>query len=88
MKVVNVLVAPPKEGEVRVKVVANALCHTDIHTLSGCDPEGKFPAILGHEATAIVESVGPGVKDIVPGELVIPCYTPECREFDCIYCES
>ena len=78
MEVVEVDVAAPKEGEVRVKVITNALCHTDIYTLSGQDPEGKFPSILGHEATAVVESVGAGVKDYKVGELVIPCYTPEC----------
>ena len=57
-------VAPPKAGEVRVKVVANALCHTDIYTLTGQDPEGLFPCILGHEAGAIVESVGEGVTSV------------------------
>ncbi len=57
-------VAPPKRGEVRVKVIANALCHTDIYTLEGHDPEGLFPSVLGHEATAIVESVGEGVRSV------------------------
>jgi Zn-dependent alcohol dehydrogenase len=57
-------VAPPKAKEVRVKVIANALCHTDIYTLDGDDPEGIFPSILGHEATAIVESVGEGVTSL------------------------
>lgn len=88
MQVVDICVAPPKAGEVRVKVIANALCHTDIYTLSGCDAEGKFPSILGHEATAVVESVGEGVTDYVVGDLVIPCYTPECQEFDCVFCNS
>lgn len=88
MKVVDICVAPPKKGEVRVKVIANALCHTDIYTLSGCDPEGKFPSILGHEATAVVESVGEGVTEYQVGDLVIPCYTPECKGFDCIFCQS
>ena len=55
-------VDPPKKGEVRVKVIANALCHTDIYTLEGHDPEGLFPVVLGHEATAIVESLGEGVS--------------------------
>jgi len=81
-------VAPPKAGEVRVKVVANALCHTDIYTLTGQDPEGLFPCVLGHEAGAIVESVGPGVTSVAPGDHVIPCYTPECREASCIFCAS
>jgi Zn-dependent alcohol dehydrogenase len=71
---------------VRLKVIANALCHTDIYTLDGCDPEGKFPCILGHEATAYVESVGEGVEGLQIGDVVIPCYTPECKEYDCIFC--
>jgi len=56
LKVELIEVAPPKEGEVRIKIIANALCHTDVYTLSGQDPEGKFPSILGHEAGGIVES--------------------------------
>lgn len=83
-----ITVDPPKEGEVRVKVMANALCHTDIYTLDGCDPEGLFPCILGHEAGCIVESVGEGVKSVVPGDHVIPCYTPQCCEASCIFCQS
>jgi S-(hydroxymethyl)glutathione dehydrogenase/alcohol dehydrogenase len=70
----TVFVDPPKAGEVRVKVIANALCHTDIYTLDGQDPEGLFPCILGHEAGCIVESVGPGVTSVEPGDHVIPCY--------------
>ena len=73
----TVVVAPPKAGEVRVKVLNNALCHTDIYTWEGSDPEGKFPCILGHEAVAVVESVGEGVTSVVPGDTVIPCYTPQ-----------
>jgi len=84
----EVVVAPPKEGEVRMKVVCNALCHTDIYTLSGQDPEGLFPSILGHEAGAIVESVGPGVTSVKPGDHVVPGYTPQCKEPDCIFCMS
>jgi Zn-dependent alcohol dehydrogenase len=76
LQTIEILVAPPKRKEVRVKVIANALCHTDVYTLDGCDPEGKFPCILGHEATAIVESVGEGVTEYQPGDLVVPCYTP------------
>ena len=76
--VTTVRVAPPKEGEVRVRVIANALCHTDVYTQSGQDPEGKFPAILGHEATAVVVDFGPGVTGFKAGDLVVPCYTPEC----------
>jgi len=81
-------VAPPKAGEVRVKVIANALCHTDIYTLSGADPEGIFPSILGHEAGCIVESVGEGVTTVKPGDHVVPAYTPQCNEPDCIFCMS
>lgn len=79
LKVEMVTVAPPKAGEVRLKIIANALCHTDLYTLSGQDPEGKFPCILGHEAGCIVESVGEGVTSVKIGDKVIPCYTPECR---------
>jgi len=71
-----------------VKVLSNALCHTDIYTLDGHDPEGKFPSILGHEATAVVESVGEGVTSLQVGDIVIPCYTPECKKHDCIFCQS
>lgn len=84
----TITVLPPGPGEVRVKVVANALCHTDIYTLDGHDPEGIFPCILGHEAGAVVESVGPGVCTVVPGDHVIPCYTPQCGESTCIFCMS
>jgi S-(hydroxymethyl)glutathione dehydrogenase/alcohol dehydrogenase len=83
-----IIVNPPKAGEVRVKVIANALCHTDIYTLDGFDPEGLFPCILGHEAGCIVESVGEGVTSVKPGDHVIPCYTPQCGEVDCIFCMS
>lgn len=79
LTVEEIIVAPPQKGEVRLKIIANALCHTDIYTLSGQDPEGKFPCILGHEAGAIVESVGEGVTSVQVGDKVIPCYTPECR---------
>lgn len=84
----TIVVAPPKAGEVRLKVHSNALCHTDIYTLEGSDPEGLFPCILGHEAGAVVESVGEGVKSVKVGDKVIPCYTPECGEPDCIFCMS
>jgi len=88
LKVETINVAPPKKGEVRLKVKSNALCHTDVYTLTGQDPEGKFPSILGHEAGAIVESVGEGVNSVKAGDYVIPCYTPECKEADCIFCQS
>mmetsp|Transcript_20170 Transcript_20170/g.43228 ORF Transcript_20170/g.43228 Transcript_20170/m.43228 type:complete len:698 (+) Transcript_20170:43-2136(+) len=84
----TITVDPPKAGEVRVKVIANALCHTDIYTLDGHDPEGLFPCILGHEAGCVVESVGEGVSSVKPGDHVIPCYTPQCAAPSCIFCQS
>jgi S-(hydroxymethyl)glutathione dehydrogenase / alcohol dehydrogenase len=100
----TIIVAPPKAGEVRLKIIANALCHSekifanifsfvipiaaDMYTWSGQDAEGKFPCILGHEAGAIVESVGPDVTSVRVGDKVIPCYTPECRKSCCIFCQS
>jgi len=84
----EIIVAPPKAGEVRVKVVCNALCHTDVYTLSGQDPEGLFPSILGHEAGAIVESVGEGVTSVAVGDTIVPGYTPQCKGSDCIFCMS
>jgi len=84
----TITVLPPKFGEVRVKVIANALCHTDVYTLDGWDPEGNFPCILGHEAGCIVESVGENVSSVQPGDHVIPCYTPQCCEVNCIFCQS
>ncbi|CAE8587091.1 unnamed protein product [Polarella glacialis] len=84
----EILVAPPRAGEVRVKVICNALCHTDIYTLSGADPEGLFPSILGHEAGAVVESVGEGVTSVKPGDHIVPGYTPQCKEPECIFCMS
>ena len=79
-------VDPPKEGEVLLRVVASGVCHTDAFTLSGDDPEGLFPVILGHEGGAIVEEIGAGVSSVKPGDHVIPLYTPECRE--CDFCKS
>lgn len=76
----------PKEGEVLVEIKATGLCHTDEFTKSGADPEGIFPAILGHEGAGIVVDVGKGVKSLKKGDHVIPLYTPECRE--CDYCTS
>ena len=72
----------PKAGEVLVEIKATGVCHTDAFTLSGDDPEGAFPAILGHEGAGIVQEVGEGVTSVVPGDHVIPLYTPECRECD------
>jgi len=74
----------PREGEVLVEIHATGICHTDAFTLSGDDPEGAFPAILGHEGAGVVVDVGPGVRSLKKGDHVIPLYTPECRE--CEYC--
>jgi S-(hydroxymethyl)glutathione dehydrogenase/alcohol dehydrogenase len=76
----------PAEGEVLVEMKATGVCHTDAFTLSGEDPEGIFPSILGHEGAGIVAEVGAGVKGLAPGDHVIPLYTPECRQ--CNYCTS
>jgi S-(hydroxymethyl)glutathione dehydrogenase/alcohol dehydrogenase len=76
----------PKAGEVLVEIKATGICHTDEYTLSGADPEGIFPAILGHEGAGIVTDVGPGVTSLKKGDHVIPLYTPECRQ--CEYCLS
>jgi len=76
----------PKEGEVLVRIVATGVCHTDAYTLSGDDPEGIFPVILGHEGGGIVEELGAGVTSLAVGDHVIPLYTPECGE--CSFCLS
>ena len=86
LEIEEVEVAGPKQGEVLVRVVASGVCHTDAYTLSGADPEGLFPAILGHEGGAVVEEVGPGVSSVAPGDHVIPLYTPECGV--CKFCRS
>lgn len=79
-------VGPPKAGEVRIKVVATGVCHTDAYTLGGHDPEGLFPCVLGHEGGGVVESVGEGVTSVKAGDHVIPLYTPECGE--CKFCKN
>ncbi|MGK2942445.1 MAG: S-(hydroxymethyl)glutathione dehydrogenase/class III alcohol dehydrogenase [Immundisolibacter sp.] len=79
-------VTAPKAGEVLVRMVASGVCHTDAYTLSGRDPEGVFPAILGHEGGGVVEDVGPGVTTLKAGDHVIPLYTPECGQ--CSFCSS
>jgi S-(hydroxymethyl)glutathione dehydrogenase/alcohol dehydrogenase len=84
LEVVEVDLEGPKTGEVLVEIMATGICHTDEFTLSGADPEGAFPAILGHEGAGIVREVGPGVSGLEVGDHVIPLYTPECRE--CEYC--
>ncbi len=76
----------PQKGEVLVRIVATGVCHTDAYTLSGSDPEGKFPTILGHEGGGIVEALGEGVTSVTTGDHVIPLYTPECGE--CEFCKS
>jgi len=76
----------PRQGEVLVEIKATGICHTDAYTLSGADPEGLFPAILGHEGAGVVLEVGPGVTSLNRGDHVIPLYTPECRQ--CEYCLS
>jgi len=86
MSIEEVTVAPPKAGEVLVRLVATGVCHTDAYTWSGADPEGVFPSILGHEGGGIVEEIGPGVTSVKVGDHVIPLYTPECGE--CKFCTS
>ncbi|XP_057338007.1 alcohol dehydrogenase class-3 [Microplitis mediator] len=86
LSIEEIEVAPPKAHEVRIKVIAIALCHTDAYTLSGADPEGIFPSILGHEGSGIVESIGEGVTEFKPGDHVVPLYIPQCR--DCKFCKS
>src|SRR5437870_13456589 len=84
LSVETVELAGPKAGEVLVELKATGVCHTDDFTRSGADPEGLFPAILGHEGAGIVVDVGPGVTSVRKGDHVIPLYTPECRQ--CEYC--
>ena len=86
LEITEVEVAPPRAGEVLVRIVATGVCHTDAFTLSGADPEGIFPAILGHEGGGIVEAVGEGVTSVAVGDHVIPLYTPECGK--CKFCLS
>ena len=86
LEIVTLDLEGPKAGEVLVEIKATGVCHTDAYTLSGNDPEGLFPAVLGHEGAGIVLEVGPGVTSLVPGDHVIPLYTPECR--NCKFCLS
>ncbi len=86
LSIETVQLAGPCEGEVLVEIMATGICHTDAFTLSGADPEGLFPSILGHEGAGIVREVGAGVKSLAPGDHVIPLYTPECRQ--CKFCLS
>lgn len=84
LEICDVDLQGPKAFEVMIEVKATGICHTDAFTLSGDDPEGEFPAILGHEGAGVVVEVGPGVTSVRPGDHVIPLYTPECRQ--CEYC--
>ncbi len=86
LEIEEIDVAGPKAGEVMVQIKATGVCHTDAYTLSGTDPEGLFPAILGHEGAGVVVEVGPGVKSVAVGDHVIPLYTPECGQ--CRFCTS
>ena len=86
LEVMDVELAGPRAGEVMVEIKATGICHTDDFTRSGDDPEGLFPAILGHEGAGVVVEVGPGVTSVRPGDHVIPLYTPECRQ--CASCLS
>jgi S-(hydroxymethyl)glutathione dehydrogenase/alcohol dehydrogenase len=86
LSIETVDLAAPAAGEVLVEIKATGICHTDAYTLSGADPEGIFPAILGHEGAGIVREVGAGVATLKPGDHVIPLYTPECRQ--CKFCLS
>lgn len=86
LQIVEIGVAPPKQGEVLVKITHTGVCHTDAFTLSGDDPEGLFPVVLGHEGAGIVVEVGEGVTSVQPGDHVIPLYTAECGE--CLFCRS
>ncbi|WP_460542798.1 alcohol dehydrogenase catalytic domain-containing protein, partial [Halomonas shantousis] len=86
LEIAEIDVEGPKEGEVLVRIAATGVCHTDAFTLSGADPEGLFPSILGHEGAGVVEEVGPGVTSVQPGDHVIPLYTAECGK--CKFCLS
>ncbi len=86
LEIVEVDVEGPKQGEVLVEIKASGVCHTDDFTISGADPEGLFPAIMGHEGAGVVVDIGPNVTTLKKGDHVIPLYTPECRE--CEYCLS
>src|SRR5690554_5854300 len=80
LEIVEVDLEGPRAGEVLIEIKASGVCHTDAFTLSGDDPEGAFPAILGHEGCGVVVEVGPGVKSLKVGDHVIPLYTPEDRK--------
>ncbi|TPP66200.1 S-(Hydroxymethyl)glutathione dehydrogenase/class III alcohol dehydrogenase [Fasciola gigantica] len=84
LTVETIEVEPPRQGEVRLRIISTGVCHTDAYTLNGLDPEGCFPVILGHEGAGIVEDIGAGVTTVQPGDHVIPLYTPQC--YECKFC--
>src|SRR3978361_2425580 len=86
LEIVELDLDGPRAGEVLVEIKATGICHTDYYTLSGADPEGLFPCVLGHEGAGIVVDTGPGVTTLKKGDHVIPLYTPECRH--CKFCLS
>ncbi|MFD2013642.1 alcohol dehydrogenase catalytic domain-containing protein [Acinetobacter vivianii] len=86
LQIVELDVEPPRAGEVLIKITHTGVCHTDAFTLSGDDPEGVFPAVLGHEGAGVVVQVGEGVNSVAVGDHVIPLYTAECKE--CLFCKS
>ncbi|MCO5055761.1 S-(hydroxymethyl)glutathione dehydrogenase/class III alcohol dehydrogenase [Thermomonas sp.] len=86
LQIVEIDVAPPKAGEVLIKITHTGVCHTDAFTLSGDDPEGLFPCVLGHEGAGVVVEVGEGITSVKPGDHVIPLYTAECGQ--CLFCQS
>ena len=86
LEILEINLEGPKDGEVLIRNVATGVCHTDAFTLSGADPEGIFPSVLGHEGGAVVEEIGSGVSSISVGDHVIPLYTPECKK--CKFCTS
>src|SRR5262245_7793301 len=86
LQIVEIDVAPPRKAEVLIRITHTGVCHTDAFTLSGSDPEGLFPSVLGHEGAGVVVEVGEGVTSVAPGYHVIPLYTAECGE--CLFCKS
>ncbi|XP_033729385.1 alcohol dehydrogenase class-3-like [Pecten maximus] len=86
MVIEDIQVAPPRAGEIRIKILNTGVCHTDAYVLDGFDPEGIFPVVLGHEGAGVVESVGEGVTSVETGDHVIPLYIPQC--YDCKFCNS
>ena len=86
LEVIEIDLEGPREGEVLIRNVATGVCHTDAFTLSGEDPEGIFPSVLGHEGGAVVEEIGPGVSSVTVGDQLIPLYPPECGK--CKFCTS